>query len=70
MECLNDPENIKILGQIMKTNVAACSSIGQAFSSQIERIFAEMLNLYRAVSGLISASVVSQGKQKGCSLEV
>ncbi|EHY60774.1 Exportin-1 [Exophiala dermatitidis] len=58
---LQDAETIKVIGNIMKTNVAACSSIGPYFYSQIGRIYHDMLNMYRASSQLISDSVASGG---------
>ena len=60
-DVLNDPEKIKQLANIMKTNVAACTSIGNAFIVQIARIYMDMLNLYRAVSELISRAVAEGG---------
>lgn len=59
---LQDTETIKIVGNIMKTNVAACSSIGSYFASQIGRIYHDMLNMYRASSQQISDAVASDGK--------
>ena len=59
---LQDSETIKIVGNIMKTNVAACSSVGSYFYSQIGRIYHNMLNMYRASSQLISDAVASDGK--------
>ncbi|KAI1613332.1 exportin-1 [Exophiala viscosa] len=58
---LQDGETIKVIGNIMKTNVAACSSIGTYFYSQIGRIYHDMLNMYRASSQLISDSVAAGG---------
>ena len=46
----------------MKTNVAACSSIGSYFYPQIGRIFMDMLHMYRAASQMISTSVQQQGE--------
>ena len=48
----------------MKTNVAACSSIGTYFYSQIGRIYHDMLNMYRAASQLINDAVASDGKER------
>lgn len=59
---LQDGETIKVIGNIMKTNVAACSSIGSYFYSQIGRIYNDMLNMYRASSQLISDAVAKDGK--------
>lgn len=54
---LEDPETIKVIGNIIKTNVSACSSIGSYFYFQIGRIFFDMLSMYRFASQLISAAV-------------
>ncbi|WEW55626.1 Karyopherin transporter [Emydomyces testavorans] len=58
---LQDGETIKIVGNIMKTNVAACTSIGSYFYSQIGRIYHDMLNMYRASSQLINEAVARDG---------
>ncbi|CRK42706.1 hypothetical protein BN1708_016943, partial [Verticillium longisporum] len=59
---LQDSETIKIIGNIMKTNVSACSSIGPYFYPQIGRIFHDMLQMYQATSQLISEAVQNQGE--------
>ncbi|KAJ5248663.1 CRM1 C terminal-domain-containing protein [Penicillium chermesinum] len=58
---LQDGETIKVIGNIMKTNVSACSSIGTYFYSQIGRIYHDMLNMYRATSQLINDAVANDG---------
>ncbi|KAF1988072.1 hypothetical protein K402DRAFT_419916 [Aulographum hederae CBS 113979] len=58
---LQDGERIKIIGNIMKTNVSACSSIGSYFYPQIGRIYLDMLTMYRASSGLIDETVQREG---------
>lgn len=58
---LQDSETIKIIGNIMKTNVSACSSIGSYFYPQIGRIYHDMLEMYRATSSLISEAVARDG---------
>jgi hypothetical protein len=60
--CLQDGDVIKIVGNIMKTNVAACSSIGSYFYPQIGRIYFDMLTMYRASSQLIDEAVQREGK--------
>ncbi|GAA5917915.1 hypothetical protein JCM5296_002099 [Sporobolomyces johnsonii] len=60
-EILSNPENIKILSNILKTNTAACSSIGTFFLPQLARIYMDLLGLYTAVSGIISATTAEQG---------
>ena len=61
MDVLSSMDNIKILGNVLKTNVAACTSIGPFFLPQIGRIFLDMLGLYKAVSGIISDTVARDG---------
>ena len=46
----------------MKTNVAACSSVGSYFYSQIGRIYLDMLSMYRAASQMISESIAREGE--------
>ncbi|KAK8107104.1 putative nuclear export factor CRM1 [Apiospora kogelbergensis] len=58
---LQDAETIKIIGNIMKTNVSACSSVGPYFYPQIGRIYLDMLQMYRATSQLISEAVARDG---------
>ncbi|KAK5134269.1 Exportin-1 [Meristemomyces frigidus] len=58
---LQNAETIKIIGNIMKTNVAACSSIGSYFYPQIGRIYMDMLTMYRASSQLIDEAVQHDG---------
>ncbi|RAL13603.1 exportin CRM1 [Aspergillus homomorphus CBS 101889] len=61
-QVLEDGETIKIVGNIMKTNVAACSSIGTYFYSQLGRIYHDMLNMFRASSQLINNAVAQDGE--------
>ncbi|KAJ3269891.1 Karyopherin transporter [Terramyces sp. JEL0728] len=58
---LNSPENVKILANILKTNVSACIAVGSPFICQIGRIFMDLLGLYKAVGGLISEAIVEGG---------
>ncbi|KAI0163195.1 CRM1 C terminal-domain-containing protein [Pestalotiopsis sp. NC0098] len=59
---LQDAETIKIIGNIMKTNVSACSSVGPYYGPQIGRIYLDMLQMYRATSQLISEAVARDGE--------
>jgi exportin-1 len=61
MAVLDDGENVKILANVLKTNVAACTSVGTFYLPQIGRIFLDMLGLYKAVSGIISETVARDG---------
>ncbi|EJS43580.1 crm1p [Saccharomyces arboricola H-6] len=58
---LLDSETVKIIANIIKTNVAVCSSMGADFYPQLGHIYYNMLQLYRAVSSMISAQVATDG---------
>ncbi|KAI8913065.1 CRM1 C terminal-domain-containing protein [Powellomyces hirtus] len=60
-DMLGNPETVKLLSNIIKTNIAAAVSIGGAFYIQIARIYMDLLALYSAVGEMIAASVISQG---------
>ncbi|KAM7190533.1 exportin [Rhypophila sp. PSN 637] len=59
---LQDANTIKIIGNIMKTNVSACSSIGPYFYPQIGKLYSDMLQMYAATSQLISQAVTRDGE--------
>ncbi len=61
---LEDAEANKIIRNILKTNVAACSSIGSYFYPQIGRIYMDMLQMYRATSQMISEAVEREGTRR------
>ncbi|KAG1784309.1 CRM1 C terminal-domain-containing protein [Suillus plorans] len=58
MDVLSNLDNIKILSNVLKTNVSACASIGSFYLPQVGRV---MLGLYKAVSGIISETVAREG---------
>ncbi|KAJ4470240.1 CRM1 C terminal-domain-containing protein [Lentinula aciculospora] len=59
---LHNPESVKLLSNVLKTNVSACTSIGgEAFTPQIARIFMDMLGLYKTISGMISEVIAKEG---------
>lgn len=60
-QILQDGDTIKIIGNVMKTNVSACTSIGSYFYPQIGRIYLDMLSMYRATSQMISEAVQRDG---------
>ncbi|CCE61572.1 hypothetical protein TPHA_0A04970 [Tetrapisispora phaffii CBS 4417] len=60
-DLLLDSETVKIIANIIKTNVAVCSSLGAEFYPQLGHIYINMLQLYRAVSSMISAQVAKEG---------
>lgn len=61
IDVLSSMDNIKILSNVLKTNVSACTSIGSFYLPQISRVFLDMLGLYKAVSGIISETVAREG---------
>lgn len=62
VEILKDPDVVKNLIQILRTNVAACRSIGNPFISQLRRIYLDMLNVYKVISENISNAVALNGE--------
>ncbi|KAG9102029.1 Karyopherin transporter [Ceratobasidium sp. UAMH 11750] len=61
VDVLGSTDNVKILSNVLKTNVSACTSIGGFFLPQLGRIFNDMLGLYKAVSAIISEQVAADG---------
>ncbi|KIM49467.1 hypothetical protein M413DRAFT_438653 [Hebeloma cylindrosporum] len=61
MDVLSSQDNIKILANVLKTNVSACTSIGSFYLPQLGRVFLDMLGLYKAVSGIVSETVAKEG---------
>lgn len=68
VDVLANAENVKIMSNILKTNVSACTSIGSFFLPQLGRIWLDMLGLYKAVSGIISEQVQQQGETRAIKL--
>ncbi|RKP08205.1 Crm1-F1 [Thamnocephalis sphaerospora] len=58
---LGELEQVKVLGNVLKTNKAVCDAVGHGYLSQLNTIYGDMLILYKAVSGFISDAVVAQG---------
>lgn len=49
---LRDPDAVKELANILKTNVRACKALGHPYVMQLGRIYLDMLNVYK-VRGFI-----------------
>ncbi|XP_013774105.1 exportin-1-like [Limulus polyphemus] len=62
VDVLKDPEAVKQLGNILKTNVRACKSIGHPYVSQLGRIYLDMLNVYKVMSENITAAISLNGE--------
>lgn len=60
-ELLSNTETVKIIANIIKTNVAVCKALGPGFYSQLGGLYVDMLSLYKAVSQMISDAVAKDG---------
>ncbi|KAG9012886.1 Karyopherin transporter [Tulasnella sp. 427] len=61
LNVLDNADKVKLLGNVLKTNVAACGSIGPFFFPQLGRIFLDMLGLYKEVSTIINNMIALPG---------
>eukprot|EP00541_Cyclophora_tenuis_P008379 CAMPEP_0116562894 /NCGR_PEP_ID=MMETSP0397-20121206/12424_1 /TAXON_ID=216820 /ORGANISM="Cyclophora tenuis, Strain ECT3854" /LENGTH=410 /DNA_ID=CAMNT_0004089263 /DNA_START=202 /DNA_END=1434 /DNA_ORIENTATION=- len=61
IEALIDPNAIKEIIKILKTNNRVCGSVGSLFTTQLQTFFLEMLNVYKVYSERISAAIAQQG---------
>ena len=61
LDALRNSDNLKDLQRVLRTNAAACRSIGPSFAKQLAKLYLDMLNLYKAVSGFINAAVAQGG---------
>eukprot|EP00271_Cylindrocystis_brebissonii_P003986 TRINITY_DN15300_c0_g1_i1.p1 TRINITY_DN15300_c0_g1~~TRINITY_DN15300_c0_g1_i1.p1 ORF type:complete len:1098 (+),score=241.20 TRINITY_DN15300_c0_g1_i1:845-4138(+) len=61
VEYLKNPEVVRSVLNILQTNTAVASSLGQPFLSQISLIYLDMLNVYRMYSELISDQIKAGG---------
>lgn len=60
-QLLSNSEIVKIIANIIKTNVSVCKPLGPHFYPQLGMIYVDMLSLYKAVSSLISGAVATDG---------
>lgn len=60
-EVLNNPSQVKILSNVLKTNVSACTSVGPGFITQLSLIYMDLLTLYSAVGSSVNQSIKEQG---------
>jgi exportin-1 len=61
VETLVEPNTIKEIIKILKTNNRLCRSVGGLFTYQLQTFFMDMLNVYRVYSERISAAIAAQG---------
>ncbi|EER36283.1 exportin-1 [Candida tropicalis MYA-3404] len=60
-ELLTNTDTVKIIANIIKTNVSVCKALGPGFYSQLGGLYVDMLTMYKAVSQMISDSVAKDG---------
>lgn len=61
-DTLKDPEVVKQLANILKTNVRACQALGGPYINQLGRIYLDMLNVYKVMSSNISEAIIQHGE--------
>lgn len=61
VEILKSTETVKGVQNILQTNMSVCSSLGGPFSTQLNRIFVDMLSVYKMYSELISSTIATGG---------
>uniref|UniRef100_A0A0R3TNP2 Importin N-terminal domain-containing protein n=1 Tax=Rodentolepis nana TaxID=102285 RepID=A0A0R3TNP2_RODNA len=63
VRAVTDVEVVKQLCNILKTNYAACRALGNGYMVQLCRIYLDMLNVYKLLSGQINGLIATQGDQ-------
>mmetsp|Transcript_3614 Transcript_3614/g.7085 ORF Transcript_3614/g.7085 Transcript_3614/m.7085 type:complete len:1087 (-) Transcript_3614:57-3317(-) len=61
MESLYEPNTIKEIIKILKTNNKTCGTIGSIYANQLQTFFLDMLNVYKVYSERISTTIAQQG---------
>uniref|UniRef100_A0A7S3KVF6 Importin N-terminal domain-containing protein n=1 Tax=Amphora coffeiformis TaxID=265554 RepID=A0A7S3KVF6_9STRA len=61
VESLVEPNTIKEIIKILKTNNRVCGAVGSLYTHQLQTFFLDMLNVYKVYSERISAAVAQQG---------
>jgi exportin-1 len=61
IESLVEPNTIKEIVKILKTNNKVCGAVGSLFTHQLNNFFLEMLNVYKVYSERISNAIAQQG---------
>ena len=60
--CLKEPELVKQLANIIKTNVRVCQALGNNYINQLGRIYLDMLNVFKVMSSNISEAIAQHGE--------
>lgn len=62
VDVLKDPDVVKQLVSILKTNVRACKALGHPYVVQLGRIYLDMLNVYKVMSNNITTAITANGE--------
>jgi exportin-1 len=62
LETILQPETVKEVTKIMRTNVRVCNSVGPLYVTQLKDSYLDILQVYRFYSEHISSAVASQGE--------
>nr|AYG77763.1 exportin [Dugesia japonica] len=63
IEILQNPDVVKQIVNILKTNYSACKSLGASYVQQLSHIYMDMLNVYKVISENINIAVTNHGEQ-------
>ncbi|RYG51292.1 hypothetical protein EON67_03670 [archaeon] len=61
LDNLQSVDQLKELQRVLRTNVAACRSIGPSFAKQLGRMYLDMLNVYKVVSHFLVSNTAAMG---------
>lgn len=61
VETLVEPNTIKEIIKILKTNNKTCSAIGSIYANQLQTFFMDLLNVYKVYSERISHTIAEKG---------
>ncbi|KAH8928357.1 putative CRM1-nuclear export factor, exportin [Atractiella rhizophila] len=61
IEVFNESENVKLIVNVIRTNVAIVNSAGGAYAPQLKFIQEDILAMYKTVSGIINESIAKDG---------
>lgn len=59
--CLQNVDVLRDVQRVLRINEAACRSIGATFAKQLGRLYLDMLNVYKAVAGVLASAVAASG---------
>jgi exportin-1 len=59
---LKNPETLKDIQRVLRTNAAVCRSVGPSFAKQLALLYMDMLSLYKALSGFLMEAVAAGGE--------